>query len=254
MTWARLLAVALLFQGAATGATRPAPDSRPLPEPQPFFDAVRANLARSQDEQDRFAYKERRTELDLNPFGHIGTSGTRVFEVVPAADGKSLTIRTLERDGKPVTDGNVSTRPLRMTENGKRQVDDAVAVIDVKMNRREILDGRDAIVATFQPKKDAKPRSRIGRLVSEFKGEIWIDEEAKEVRRLDATSIDDLSYGFGVVGKLNEGATLTLRRQPIDDHVWLPVSLRFNGQGRELLVRKLVIDFAVDWFDYRLVR
>ena len=28
-------------------------------------------------------YKERRTELNLNPFGHLGTGSTRVVEVTP---------------------------------------------------------------------------------------------------------------------------------------------------------------------------
>ena len=56
----RLLTAALLMQ-TATGR-----NNRPLPDPEPFFEAVRANLTRSQEEQNRFAYKERRTELDLN--------------------------------------------------------------------------------------------------------------------------------------------------------------------------------------------
>ena len=78
---ARLIGAALLIQ-AATGN-----DARPLPAPTPFLDAVRSNLARSQDSQNQFAYKERRTDLDLNPFGRLGTGSTRVVEVTPIAGG-----------------------------------------------------------------------------------------------------------------------------------------------------------------------
>jgi hypothetical protein len=214
---------------------------------------VRVNLAKSEDEQNRFAYKERRTDLDLNPFGRIGTAGVRVVAVTPIEDGKAVTRQLIERDGKPVSDSAPSRREIRKTERGKSVVDDVAAMLDVKIDRRERFESRDAIVLTFKPKRDATPRTREGRLARDFAGEIWIDELAREVVRVDARAIDDLTFGYGVFARLNEGATVTVRRQRIDENLWLPVSIRFNGEGRALLFRKLKIDFALDWFDYRKV-
>ena len=244
----RLVAAALLMQTAT------ARDNRPLPDPQPFFEAVRANLARSQEEQNRFAYKERRTELDLNPFGRLGTGETRVIAVTPIEDGKAVTRQLIERDGKPVTDSTPSRREIRRTERGKTVVDDVANMLDVKIDRRESLNNRDAIVVTFKPKRNAAPRTREGGLARSFAGEIWIDEQGREVVRVDATAIEDLSFGYGVLGRVNKGATVTVRRQPMDGNLWLPTSIRFNGEGRALLyLRKLTINFAIDWFDYRKV-
>jgi len=244
----RLAAAGLLVQAAAPAGPRPLPDA------QPFLDAVRANLAESQSEQDRFAYKERRTELDLNPFGHLGTRGVRVIAVTPIEGGKALTRQLIERDGKPVTDSPPSRRQIRKTERGKTVVDDVASVLEVTIARRDHLGGRDAIVATFHAKPNANPRTREGRLARSFAGEIWIDELAREVVRVDAKAIDDLSFGYGLLARVNEGATVTVRREPIDDGLWLPVSIRFDGDGRAILFRKLKIDFAVDWFDYRKVQ
>jgi hypothetical protein len=243
---ARLIAAALVLQSAA------ATERRPLPDPQPFFDAVRANLARSQDAQNRFAYKERRTDLKLNPFGRMGTGETRVIAVTPIEGGNAVSRRLIERDGKPVTDSVPSRREVRMTERGRSVVDDVAATLEVRIDRRDSFEGRNAIVATFKAKRDASPRTREGRLARGFAGQIWIDEQAREVVRVDATAIDDLTYGYGMLGRLNEGATVSVRRQAIGEDLWLPVSIRFNGEGRALLyLRKLTIHFAVDWFDYR---
>ena len=44
----------------------------PLPDAEAFFAAARENLARAGQAQQRYAYKERRTELHRNPFGRIG--------------------------------------------------------------------------------------------------------------------------------------------------------------------------------------
>jgi hypothetical protein len=244
------LAVAIsLLQSA------PAKDVRPLPEPNVFFDAVRANLARSQDDQKLFAYKERRTELNLNPFGRLGTSGVRVTEVTPIEDGNAVTIRVIERDGKPVTDSAPVRRPMRMSSGrGRRVVDDVASTLDVSINRRDHVAGRDAIVAVFKARRDAKPQTREGRIARNFAGEIWIDEGTREVFRIDAKAVDDVAFGYGgVLARLNKGARVTLRRELVQGNLWLPVSMRFNGEGRALLLRKLIIDFAVDWFDYRRV-
>ena len=47
---------------------------------------------------------------------------------------------------------------------------------------------------------------------------------------------------------------MTVRRQAMDGDLWLPTSIRFNGEGRALLyLRKLTINFSIDWFDYRKV-
>jgi len=243
----RLAVAASLLQSA------PATDVRPFPEPEAFFEAVRVNLARSQDDQKLFAYKERRTELNLNPFGKLGTGGVRVREVTPVEGGSAVTIRVIERDGKPVTDSEPVRRPMRMSARGRRVVDDVAATLDISINRREWLDGREAIVAVFKARRDAKPQTREGRIARDFSGEIWIDELTREVTRIDAKAIDDVAFGYGVLARLNKGATVTLRRELVHENLWLPVSMRFSGEGRALLLRKLTIDFAVDWFDYRKI-
>jgi len=232
----------------------PPKDVKPFPDPDVFFEAVRANLARSQDDQKLFAYKERRTELNLNPFGRLGTGGVRVTEVTPVEGGSAVMIRVIERDGKPVTDSEPVRRPMRMSSRGRRVVDDVASTLEVSMNRREHLAGRDAIVAAFKARRDAKPQMREGRLARNFAGEIWIDEQTREVFRIDAKAVDDVAFGYGgVLARLNKGATVTLRRERVQGDLWLPVSMRFNGEGRALLLRKLTIDFAVEWYDYRRV-
>jgi len=233
----------------------PPDDQRALPEPTPFFEAVRENAARSQRQQNRYAYRERRTDIHTNPFGRIGTGGTRVIEVIPAPDGRSLTRRLVERDEKPVLDADeerVTLTPRRQG-GGTRGVDDVVRVLEFKVARRERIDGRPFIVVDFSPRPNAKPTTRQGRLARAFKGSMWVDEGALEVARVEATAVDDISYGFGLVARVRKGATASARREPVEGGIWLPTSLRFQGEGRAVLFRRLDLDYAMEWFDYRLV-
>jgi hypothetical protein len=228
--------------------------SRPLPDRATLFKATQDNLARAQREQNRYAYKERRTELRTNPFGRIGTDdGYRVFEVVPGPEPGVVHRTLLERDGVKVANPKPERQERRERGQSRRSIDDVVETLEFVMQRRESLDGRDTIVVTFAPKEDGRPQTREGRLAKAFSGTIWIDEAASEVIRVEGMAIDSISYGFGVVARLNEGTRVTLTREPIDGTLWLPTSIRVVGAGRAMLFRRLNVDFAIDWFDYRRV-
>ena len=87
----------------------------------------------------------------------------------------------------------------------------------------------------------------------EFIGNIWVDEQEQEVIRAHATAIDSLTYGFGIIARLGRGTEVSLERERIEDDLWMPTSIRFKGEGRAMLVRRLNIDFSIEWFDYRRV-
>ena len=247
----RLLVVPL-FTGAVFAAQVP----RPLPDHDAFIVAARDNLARSQREQFRFAYKERRTEFRMNPFGRIGTGMVEGFEVTPVDKGAVIVRRLVERDGKPVANGEVERveRKERRTRSDRRSsVDDIVATLNFVLDHRETLQGRDVLVVHFTPRENARPETSEGRLARVFKGSAWVDEAAREVVRVEATAIDDISFGFGLIARLHEGTTVTLTREAIDGTTWLPTSIRFAGQGRALFFRKLIVDQRIEWSNYRRV-
>jgi hypothetical protein len=250
-----VMLASIVLASALLHAQQPASLERPLPEAETFYEKVRENMTRSQQEQNRYAYKERRTDLHTNPFGRIGTGGTRLFEVMPDPDGLSATRRLIEKDHVPATDSSPERirLPQRRAGGGSRNVEDIVQTLSFSIARREVVDGHDSIVIDFQPRPDAKPSTRQGRLARVFQGSMWVNESAHEVERVEATAIQDLSYGLGLLARVRKGATVSVERKPVEGGVWMLTALRFNGEGRALLFRKLNVDYAMDWFDYRLV-
>jgi hypothetical protein len=237
------------------------PSSMALPNHDAFVKETRDNLARSQREQNRFAYKERRTELHTNPFGRLGTGGVVVYEVTPLEDGSAIDRKLIERDGKPVPDAKVERRNIGPRPDSPRQerrtrrsgLEDSIEMLEFALDRRETVRGRTMIVVNFKPKADAKPETSQGRIARVFAGSVWVDEAQREVTRIEATTIDDISMGMGLVARLNEGTKAIVTREHVDGNIWLPTSIRFTGQGRAILFRRLNIDQRIEWFDYRRV-
>jgi hypothetical protein len=214
--------------------------------------------------------------VHINPFGRMGTGDVRVLEVTPSPNPQLTYSRVIERNGVPVPKheldrqdaeyrarvADVQRRSVDAAEDGKRGRDDLLArrraqmVIDDVLNtlqfdlvRRESRDGRPAIVVSFVARPDARPATRQGRIARVFKGHAWVDEVSREVTHVDAVAVDDVSFG-GFIAKLYKGTHAVLRREQIDEGVWMPTRVHLSGDVRALF-RKVKIDYVVDWFHYR---
>ena len=152
-----------------------------------------------------------------------------------------------EPDARRRRDGEAE----RAAQRGQRRIVDVVNALQFKVEGRALHEGVPAIVVTFTPKPGAMPETRQGRIAQKFGGKVWIDEAAMEVMRMEAKAIDDISFGYGLIARLNEGTVATVTRRRIDRDLWLPTQLTIKGRGRAAVFRTLVLDFTADWFDYR---
>ena len=251
---------------AAHGLGQPAD----LPPREPFFTEARAALSRSQELWHRYAYRERRTELHLNPFGRMGTGGTRVLEVRPSPNPQLTYRRVIERDGVPVPkheldrqDADYRARIARIEraaeqptheellarQRARMVVDDVLRTLQFEIARREVRSGRPHIVVTFAPNPAARPTTREGRLAKVFKGSVWIDEALREVTDMRAVAIDDVSFG-GFIAKVYKGTEAVVERREVEPGVWMPTRLALSGDIRALF-RKANIDHVIEWTEYR---
>ena len=251
-----------------------------LPDRDTFFRAVRENLTRAERATHLYTYRERRTDVHTNPFGRLGTGGVSLYDVYPSPVRQLVYRRLVERNGVPVAAAElaredsayrarvaavlrergapgpedrtlVEEEARRARERRERAINDVIDALEFTVKGRTMRTGVPAIVITFRPKPAATPATRQGRTAQKFAGTIWIDEQAAEVMHLEATSIDDISYGLGLVARLATGTTATVTRVAVGDGIWMPTELTLSGRGRAVLFRRLVLDFSIRWSDYR---
>jgi hypothetical protein len=257
-----------------------------------FFDEVRERLAEADRLDDAYFYRERRTEIHTNPFGRLGTGDVSVYEVYPSTVRGLTYRRLVEENGVPVPATELAEQDreyheraaevraeraeeaaaqARETleeraererreavefeearERAREQIDDVVNAMQFAVVGREVFEGRPAILVTFGPASDADPETRRGDMARKFEGRAWIDEEAREVVYVEATSVDSISFGLGLAARISDGAEATLRRTRVADGVWMPTRITLTGRGRAMLfLRGLTINYEVEWADYQ---
>ena len=252
------------------------PAATPLPEPRAFFAEVRARLHTDDYLLDQYTFTERQTERQLDGKGKVRKKTSSLYEVYPSPEPGQTYRKLIERDGKPLSAeelakedrkqeakeakawaklGSDDAQKRAAAEKSRRRETEAIEELfrihDFHIVGRETLDGRNAVLVTFSPRPGVEPATKEGKIFKKFAGRAWIDEEDRQLVRVEAELIDDFSIGFGFIAKLRKGARAELLRRKINHEIWLPAEARFAGNARVLLFRGLHIDTLSEYSDYK---
>jgi hypothetical protein len=88
-------------------------------------------------------------------------------------------------------------------------------------------------------------------MMQHFTARAWISESEYELVRVEVEAIEPISFGLGILARLQPGATASFERRKVNDEVWLPARMTYQGGGRVLLLRKMRLAGSSDFFDYR---
>ena len=275
---AAVIAFTALSGPPAIGQPQPPPPAaaaeRPLPELRPLLEEIRANLHSDEYLLDQYTFTEKHIERQLDGKGGVSKVKTETFEVYPSLEPGHTYRRLVEKDGKPLSAdelaaedrkhekklGELSTPEAQAKRAAKladarRGEDSAVRqlfeIYDISMVGRDKVGGRSAIVLDFRPKPKVVPTGRAGKILKTFAGRAWIDEEDKQLVRVDAELVDTLSFGMGILARFHAGSRASILRRKINDEIWLPASARFTGSARVLLVKGIRMEATSEYSDYK---
>jgi hypothetical protein len=266
-----LLLVSMLVAHLAQPAAYPRPDE--------FARRIREALQEDQRIQTRFTFFERRRDVRISKLGKVTVGPLRTFEVYPSDDPGGTYKRLIEVDGKPLTAEELARRDaerqrdiaanaerertesarqraerLRKAEEERRyrdaMLEDAVAVYQATFVGRERMEGEQVLVAELKARPNARTKTREGRWMKHFAGRIWVDESDYQVVRLDMRAVEDLTIGWGLIGRLHQGSRVFYSRQKVYDF-WMPAELTYGGSGRTLLLRPFEISVTTTYFGYK---
>lgn len=225
---------------------------------------VRERITESRNQLDRYGYYEEDIEVQLDRSGGETSREARVYVVSPAPPGGDPDSRLISVDGRPPTpdereedeerradereDSGAELKKAR--ERRREAVEDLRRGLTVRIDGRELVDGRQMTILAFEPRPDAKLRSRAGLFIRAMKGRIWVTP-AGDIARAEAELIDDVSVGWGLIARVWKGASLRARQQPMGD-VWLPLDMTAEARGRTLLFRTFRTRYLVRFWGYKL--
>ena len=253
------------------------PTAAALPNLQILMGEVRERLHSDDFLLDQYTFTERQTERRLDADGNVKKTITSLYEVYPSPEPGRTYRKLVARDGKPLTaeelakeDQTQEAKEARKAaklygEDASRRasaeserrlketktIDELFRIYEFRVVGCETLDGRGAILVTFEPRPGVGTETQSGKILKKFAGRAWIDEADRQLVRVEAELVDDLSFGFGLLAKLKKGSRAQIQRRKVNDEIWLPSEARFVGNARLFLVKGLHIDTLSEYSDYK---
>ncbi len=275
-------ALLLLGLGGMLALATPAraadePSVAALPELQVLLADVKERLHSDDFLLDQYTFTEKQTQRRLDTDGNVKKITTSLYEVYPSPEPGRTYRKLVERNGKPLTAEELAKEDQKQEAKEARKaarlygedasrrasaeserrlketrtIDEIFRIYEFRIVGRETLDGRGAIVLTFEPRPRVETETRSGKILKKFAGRAWIDEKDRQLVRVEAELMDNLSFGFGMLAKLKKGSRAQIQRRKVNDEIWLPAHARFMGHGRLFLVKGLHIDALSEYSDYR---
>ncbi len=272
---------ALLILSFILQASPPIPrDDKPLPDIDSFLQGVRKHLRSDRALLSQYTYIEKSVFRQLESDGKPKKTETRIYEVYPSLDEKMTYRKLISKDGKPLGQEEIEKRDRAYEKNrsekerklesesaddrrrrelkeaeAKRKeeqnVDEAFRLYKITMLGREHLDGLPLIALAFEPSAGYQAKTEEAKILTKLRGKAWIGEEDQELVRIEAELVDNLSFGLGVVAKLNKGSHMIFQRRRVNNEIWLPAESHFTGTGRILIFKGFRVDGETSYSDYK---
>lgn len=264
----RALSIPLLLLASLTALAQTAAPAAPLPDIATLLRDVELHQQANQHAAHDYLYKATRTATRTDGKTHtmeiefVIVNGVQMHRVT-ARDGKPLSPDDAAREDERANREAAKARERKQkAEREGRSTDQQgeplipaarLLELDTVSNlHRELLHGRPTIVFQFHGNRAAKTHGVAEEIIAAAEGTAWIDEQDREMARMEADLPETFRFGWGLVVDIRKGSGITAEFAPVRDGVWLPVGFTGHGQLRRFLFSKPVDgSFSVTYSDYR---
>jgi len=251
-----------------------------LPDVDTFVRKSLENLRGDRLLQSRYTFNMRQSKFEQDENGNLQEVEVNEYEVYPSLDDEWTYRRHISQNGRRLDPEKIEkqdrehdkkleelakklekegidweTYRLRMEKTELQEEESIIRelpqIYDITIIGREIVDGTDALQIKFQPRPAYKHSSRETEILSKIAGRAWFCEKDYHLMRMEVAFVDNLSFGWGLLARLHKGSSIRLRRQYVNDEIWLPAELQIEGSARMLLLKKITINTTIKFSDYK---
>ena len=193
--------------------------------------------------------------------------GAQDRDVIDTKDGQLA--RTLLINGQPLTAEQRAADEARMkklvqdaSERAKR---DKRAKDDEEKGTQMLRAIPDAFIFKYEGAENGQVRlsffpnphyiapTRELQVFRSLSGTMWIDRAGRRLARLDGTLFEDVTFGWGLLGRLNKGGTFSVTQGRVGDDHWEIVSLDVRMSGRAVIFKTINVKQKQRFTNFRRV-
>ena len=91
----------------------------------------------------------------------------------------------------------------------------------------------------FRPNPEYPARSIEARIFHSMSGQLWVNARYKRLARLDGHLVENVDFGYGILGRLYKGGWFRLERTEVSVTDWKTERLEIHMSGRAMLFKTI---------------
>jgi hypothetical protein len=100
----------------------------------------------------------------------------------------------------------------------------------------------EVVRLNFRPNPAFNPPTTEARIFHSMGGKIWLNTKWKRLARIDGHIIQNIDFGFGILGRINKGGSFNLERVAASETDWKTRVMNVHITGRAILFKTLAKD------------
>jgi hypothetical protein len=191
---------------------------------------------------------------DLVYLQEMRQSGHHIVQWVVRTDQGEVR-RPLEQDDRPVSDSkereliqhflrNPDGRKKQLAEirHDQEQVFELLRLLPAAFVWKQTSASATTICLHFEPSPQFHPSTREARIFSGMIGELVADSHQYRVLSVRGHLIHDISFGGGILGKLQEGGSFYIEQEQIGASLWQVSAIHVHVRGTALLFKSVALE------------
>jgi hypothetical protein len=113
--------------------------------------------------------------------------------------------------------------------------------------------GGSLVKLSFRPNPTFHPPSLEARVFHDMEGEMWVDSKQERLAAFDGRLMQDVKFGFGLLGQLDRGGHFEVRQAEVVPGHWDITTMSVEMTGKALLFKSIAVQKRENRRDFHQV-
>jgi hypothetical protein len=191
----------------------------------------------------------------------------QVEEIIETKEGslsRLLSINDRPLSAKQQTEEDQRVQELMTSGSAKRKLQRALNAETLQGRRLFTMlpdafvfdysgNGGSLVKLSFRPNPTFHPPSLEARVFHDMEGEMWVDSKQERLAAFDGRLMQDVKFGFGLLGQLDRGGHFEVRQAEVVPGHWDITTMRVEMTGKALLFKSIGVQKRENRRDFHQV-
>ena len=203
--------------------------------------AVQAELAADKNDHSRWRYFD--DERDKGTMSIVVQTDAGSVKRLVARNGKPLdAAQQREEDHRleqVIHDSGKLAKQRRDSEADDRSATELIHMLPEAFTWTVTGEDAENVTLHFEPNPVFDPPSMQAHVLGAMRGELVVNRAQQRIRTIRGTLTEDVTFGFGLLGRMKKGGTFQVERREITLGLWQITETHVHIDGKALLFKTI---------------